>query len=86
MSKPSSVRTKENPRSVYVAKLWLRPTLLVRGSSRRIITMCAASADPRISDWSIVDDTSTASSSSRSSPTNNEATTDQTRSSNQTPN
>jgi hypothetical protein len=38
-SKPSSVRTKENPRPRYLAELRLRSTNVVRGSSRRIMTM-----------------------------------------------
>lgn len=39
--------TVEDPRVRYVA----RSTRLVRGSSRRIMTMKAAPADPRISAW-----------------------------------
>ena len=41
--KPSSLTAKENPRRPYVAELRLEPTALVRGSSRRIKTMCARS-------------------------------------------
>lgn len=41
--KSSSITAKENPRRPYVAELRLEPTALVRGSSRRIQTMCARS-------------------------------------------
>jgi hypothetical protein len=41
--KSSNLTAKENPRRPYVAEPRLEPTKLVRGSSRRIKTMCARS-------------------------------------------
>ena len=41
--KSSSITATENPRRPYVAELRLEPTRIVRGSSRRITTMCARS-------------------------------------------